>query len=556
MTGAESLIRALEREGVEVVFGYPGGAIMPVYDALLDTGIRHVLVRHEQGAALAAGGYARSSGRVGVCLATSGPGATNLLTGIADAFMDSVPLVAITGQVPLPLLGTDAFQEVDIFGMSMPVVKHSVIVRDIADLGEIVAEAFRIARSGRPGPVLIDFPKDLASGPASHFDPARPTTQVSVDPPGAEVLGQAATMISEASRPVVMAGGGIRQAGATDSFRGLVERCGLPTVTTLHGVGALPTDHPLLLGMIGMHGTAAANHAVQESDLLIALGVRFDDRATGRLDGFAPHARVIHLDIDPSEINKLRRVALAIRGDLRVTLPGLLPERPSVDRWRERVGALRVESEPRYDAPGPLVFAPRFIRALTSRDPGSWTVTCDVGQHQMWVAQHGWFTRPEHHLSSGGLGTMGFGIPAAIGAWYANPTRRVVAISGDGSFMMNVQELATIRRYNLPIKIIVLDNQSLGLVRQWQECFFEQRFSEVDLSDNPDFCEVAEAFGIPALRLEREADEREVLDALHASSGPLLVHARIDVRANVWPLVPPSASNDEMIKEVPRCSGM
>jgi acetolactate synthase-1/2/3 large subunit len=546
MNGASILLGALRERGVDLVFGYPGGAIMPVYDALLESGIRHVLMRHEQAAAFAADGYARISGRPGVCLATSGPGATNLITGIANAFLDSVPMIAITGQVATPLMGTDAFQEVDIFGMTLPVVKHSYIVRHVEDLPRIVDEAFRIATSGRPGPVLIDLPKNIAAG-AAHPGPRPldlPEPERGAD---AVALDRAAALIAASDRPVIYAGGGIGIGRAVASFRNFVRATGIPVVSTLKGLGAVPTDDPLFLGMMGMHGTRASNRAVQEADLLIAIGARFDDRATGKLDGFAPHARVIHLDIDPAEIGKLRRADVALAGDLSGSLDAL-HVRPSIDEWRRHCLELRRLHAWRYDAPGEGVYAPELLRRLAAAADGELTLTCDVGQHQMWVAQHCLIRRPERHLTSGGLGAMGYGLPAAIGAHFADPSRPVVAVTGDGSIMINIQEFATLRRYGLPVRILLLDNQSLGMVRQWQELFFERRFSEVDLSDNPDFAAVARSFGIDALTIDSRDQVGEAVDALLNHPGALLVHCRIDPAANVWPLVPPGHTNATMLE--------
>ena len=544
-SGARLLIEALEHEGVDVVFGYPGGAIMPVYDALLGSRLRHILVRHEQGAALAANGYARATGRVGVCMATSGPGAANLLTGIADAHLDSVPVVAITGQVPSGALGTDAFQEMDVLGVFMPVVKHSFLVRSADDLPHVVAEAFRVAGEGRPGPVLIDLPKDIAQAQTT----ARPAARKGASPArlcAADALEQARALLAASQRPIVYGGGGIGMGRAVDAFRDFVHRGGLPTVLTLKGLGALDSRDPLLLGMLGMHGSLAANLAVQESDLLIAVGARFDDRVTGKLDTFAPGARVLHLDIDPAEFGKRRRPDVALDGDLAPALRALSAPL-AIDAWRGHCLARRDATAPRYDAPGDGLYAPWLLRRLSERLPDDAVVTCDVGQHQMWVAQHGLFSRPEHHLSSGGLGTMGFGLPAALGAQLARPDATVVAVCGDGSFLMNVQELATLSRYRLPVKVLVVDNQALGMVRQWQSLFFANRFSEVDLSDNPDFAEVARAFRVPAFSLDRRDRMEEVLAEWLATPGPALLHARIDPRANVWPLVPPNACNSDMV---------
>lgn len=545
VSGARLLIKGLEREGVDVVFGYPGGAIMPVYDALLDGGLRHILVRHEQGAALAANGYARATGRVGVCIATSGPGAANLLTGIADAHLDSVPVVAITGQVPTSMLGTDAFQEMDVLGVYMPIVKHSFLVRSVDELPRIITEAFRFAREGRPGPVLIDLPKDVAQAVTTVQPAAHPSKQYArlCDPAGLE---RARALLADSRRPIVYGGGGIGMARAVEAFRDFVHSSGMPAVLTLKGLGALDSRDSLLLGMIGMHGSRAANLAVQECDLLVAVGARFDDRVTGRLDAFAPDARVLHLDIDPAELGKRRRPDVALQGDLALTLRTLSGP-PCIDEWRSHCLGRRDATAPRYDAPGDSLYAPWLLRRLSERLPGDAVITCDVGQHQMWVAQHCIFSRPEHHLSSSGLGTMGFGLPAAIGAQLARPTATVVAVSGDGSFLMNVQELATLSRYGLPVKVIVLDNQALGMVRQWQSLFFASRFSEIDLSDNPDFGEVARAFRVPAFSLDRRDRMETVLADWLATPGPALLHARIDPRTNVWPLVPPNASNAEMV---------
>ncbi len=546
MKGSEILIKALEAEGVDTIFGYPGGAIMPVYDALYDSQLKHILVRHEQSAALAADAYSRVTGKVGVCLSTSGPGATNLVTGIANAFLDSVPMVAITGQVGSALIGTDAFQEVDIFGISMPVVKHSFLVRRVEDLADTVASAFKIARSGRPGPVLIDLPKDvsIADLPNPRFEGNRLDA---MPRPEAKQLAIARSMIQESRKPLVYAGGGVRIAGATDELRAFVEATGIPCVTTLHGIGAIPAQHELAMGMLGMHGTKHANMAVQECDLLIAIGARFDDRVTGKLAEFAPHAKVVHMDGDPFEVSKLRSADCGIVGDIKISLNFLHVE-PQIEEWLATCMERKRQYAFTYDAPGDTVYAPGFIKELSDRANGTTFVTCDVGQHQMWVAQHYSFNMPNHHLTSGGLGTMGFGLPAAIGAQLAYPDARVITMSGDGSFMMNIQELATVKRYNLPIKIVLFDNQALGMVRQWQELFFEKRYSEVDLSDNPDFAKVAEAFGIPAFRVEKRSQVGATIDRILNEDGPLLAHVLIDQAANVWPLVPPGKNNSEMLE--------
>lgn len=547
MKGAQFLVKALEHEGVEFIFGYPGGAIMPVYDALLDSPIRHILVRHEQAAALAADGYARATGKVGVCMATSGPGATNLVTGIANAYMDSVPVVAITGQVATPLMGTDAFQEVDIFGITLPVVKHSFLVDRAEDLPRIVRDAFHIARSGRPGPVLIDLPKDVANA-AGNFELCG-TSDDEIFTPEAnrEELARAAEMIRTSHRPVIYAGGGIGMARALKEFGTFVEATQIPVISTLKGLGAIPTTHPLFLGMMGMHGTKASNHAVQACDLLVCIGARFDDRATGKLSGFATHAKVIHMDVDPSEVGKLRQADVPLIGDLRKALVALSSVPTDCDSWRQECLAWKKAHSWNYDAPASGIYAPWFLKRLAQRAGDRVIVSCDVGQHQMWVAQHFDFDRPEQHLSSGGLGTMGFGLPAAIGAQLAYPNATVINVSGDGSMMMNLQELATLRRYGLPVKIVLFDNRALGMVRQWQELFHDQRYSEVDLSDNPNFSRVAESMDIPAFRIEHKEDIEEAIDNLLLAEGPVMAHVVIDQKANVWPIVGPGKTNSEMM---------
>jgi acetolactate synthase-1/2/3 large subunit len=547
-TGAHLVVEALEREGVDYVFGYPGGAIMPVYDALPGSRLKHVLVRHEQAAALAADAYGRVSGEPGVCLATSGPGATNLITGIANAFMDSVPMVAITGQVPTPLMGTDAFQEIDVFGVTLPIVKHSFIARSASDIPQIFAEAFALAKGGRPGPVLIDLPKDVtqASGP---FPPAGPVPAPAVyAPPDAASMRAAEAMIRAARRPVLYFGGGIAIARAEAALRDFHDRTRIPAVATLKGLGGLPTERADFLGMLGMHGTRAANTAVMESDLLICVGARFDDRATGKLDTFAPGAKVIHIDGDASEISKLRRANVALPGDIAAILTELDPGRLDIAAWRARCAQNAADWAFRYDAPGAGVYAPALLNELSRQAGDRFIATCDVGQHQMWVAQHCRFSRPQAHLTSAGLGAMGYGIPAGIGALFAEPDATVVTVTGDGSIMMNIQELATLRRYGLPLKIVLLDNSQLGMVRQWQELFYEQNFSEVDLYDNPDFAEVARAFGIEAFTVDRRADVPGAIERLLKTRGPILAHVRIDPAENVWPLVPPGKSNSDMME--------
>ncbi|WP_147200291.1 acetolactate synthase 2 catalytic subunit [Pantoea sp. MBD-2R] len=546
MNGAQWVVQALRGQGVETVFGYPGGAIMPVYDALYDGGVEHLLCRHEQGAAMAAIGYARATGKVGVCIATSGPGATNLITGLADAMMDSVPVVAITGQVAGGLIGTDAFQEIDVLGLSLACTKHSFLVTSLEELPVVMAEAFAIACSGRPGPVLIDIPKDiqLASGEfTAHLTPV----EDEADHPH-EALQQARAMLAKAQKPVLYIGGGVGMANAVPALRAFAKETGIPTVATLKGLGTPDAQDPCYLGMLGMHGTKAANFAVQQCDLLIAVGARFDDRVTGKLDTFAPNASVIHMDIDPAELHKLRQAHVALRGDLNKMLPDLY-QPVEIGEWRAHVQALKTGHSWRYDHPGEAIYAPLFLKQLSDKKPDSAVVTTDVGQHQMWTAQHMAFSRPENFITSSGLGTMGFGLPAAVGAQVARPDDTVICVSGDGSFMMNVQELGTIKRKQLPVKIVLLDNQRLGMVRQWQQLFFSERYSETNLSDNPDFLMLARAFDIPGQRITRKDQVDAALDALLQSEGPYMLHVAIDELENVWPLVPPGASNENMMEK-------
>ncbi|MES0302279.1 acetolactate synthase 2 catalytic subunit [Citrobacter sedlakii] len=546
MNGAQWVVHALRAQGVETVFGYPGGAIMPVYDALYDGGVEHLLCRHEQGAAMAAIGYARATGKTGVCIATSGPGATNLITGLADALLDSVPVVAITGQVSAPFIGTDAFQEVDVLGLSLACTKHSFLVQSLEELPRIMAEAFDVARSGRPGPVLVDIPKDiqLASG---ALEPYFTTVESEAAFPHAEVE-QARAMLAQAQKPMLYVGGGVGMAQAVPALREFLATTQMPVTCTLKGLGAVEADYPYYLGMLGMHGTKAANFAVQECDLLIAIGARFDDRVTGKLNTFAPHASVIHMDIDPAEMNKLRQAHVALQGDLNALLPAL--QQPvNIDAWRQRNAELRAEHGWRYDHPGDAIYAPLLLKQLSERKPANCVVTTDVGQHQMWSAQHMTYTRPENFITSSGLGTMGFGLPAAVGAQVARPNDTVICISGDGSFMMNVQELGTVKRRQLPLKMVLLDNQRLGMVRQWQQLFFAERYSETTLTDNPDFLMLASAFGIPGQHITRKDQVEAALDTLLNSEGPYLLHVSINELENVWPLVPPGASNSEMLEK-------
>ncbi|GMM92687.1 acetolactate synthase 2 catalytic subunit [Qipengyuania sp. MTN3-11] len=547
-TGAQLVVDTLAALGVDCVFGYPGGAIMPVYDAIAHGKTRHILVRHEQAAAFAADAYGRMTGRAGVCLATSGPGATNLITGIANAYLDSVPMVAITGQVAQPMMGTDAFQETDIFGMTMPIVKHSVIVRRPEDIPAALSEAFSIAESGRPGPVLVDLPKDVQQ--AVCEPPRKWRGQAEILPsPSPEAVAEAERLIAAAERPLFYLGGGIGRAEATEMIRRIVDASGIPAVATLQGLGVLPPEHPAMLGMLGMHGHRAANLAVQESDLLIVVGARFDDRATGKLAEFAPHASIVHIDVDAAEMGKLRHAHAPVCSNLKSSLAAIDFAPGDIAEWCDAVAAMRAAQPPRYDAPGNGIYAPALLKQLSERVGDSFVAACDVGQHQMWVAQHCRFAHPRAHLTSGGLGAMGYGLPAAIGAKLADPEADVFAICGDGGFQMNIQELATLRRYGIPVKIVLIDNAMLGLVRQWQELFFAGNYSEVDLSDNPDFVEVANAFGIEAFCIERHDEVDGAITRLMEARGPILAHVRIDPEENVWPLVPPGASNAEMMEK-------
>ncbi|MGS3176978.1 acetolactate synthase 2 catalytic subunit [Aeromonas sanarellii] len=548
MNGAQFLVQALKKQGVTQVFGYPGGAIMPVYDALYDGGLAHQLCRHEQGAAMAAVGYARASGQVGVCIATSGPGATNLVTGLAEALLDSVPLVAISGQVPCAAVGTDAFQEVDVLGMSLSCTKHSFMVTDAADLPQVIAEAFAIASEGRPGPVLIDLPKDVQLAAVPSLGPLFAVEEPEHLNPAD--LKAARILLAGAERPVLYVGGGVGMANAEQQLREFAAATGMPAVTTLKGIGALDPDSPVYLGMLGMHGTKAANLAVQQCDLLVVVGARFDDRVTGKLEEFAPEAKVIHLDVDAAEFGKRRAAEVGITQDLKQVLPRLAMSL-AIDPWREHCANMAREYAFRYDHPGQPIYAPALLKQLSARLPETSVVACDVGQHQMWVAQHMRFTSPRNHLSSAGLGTMGFGLPAAIGAKMSRPDDEVVLVSGDGSFMMNVQELGTIRRAQLKVKMVLLDNQRLGMVRQWQELFFDGRYSETNLSDNPDFIALAAAFGIPGETITCKEEIAPALDRLLASETAYLLHVAISEEENVWPLVPPGVANHQMMEQRP-----
>ena len=581
MDGAHALLEGLVREKVEVVFGYPGGQIIPLYDALLDfPSIRHILVRHEQGAAHAADGYARASGRTGVCFATSGPGATNLTTGLANAMSDSVPLVAVTGQVPVASLGSDAFQEADMTGITMPVCKHSYLVKQAADVPRIVKEAFHIASTGRPGPVLIDFPRDVQQEKCDFRYPAE------VELPGYKPnydahphqIKRAARVIAGSVRPVLLAGGGVVASGGGPALAELARKARIPVVCTLLGLGSFPTSDPLFLGMAGMHGLYRANRALNEADLVIAVGTRFSDRVTGPPKGFATKARIVHIDIDPAEVGKNVRVDLPIVADARLALEELTRLVPAAadergrdrDRWLEEIESWREEearllraqtgrsgaaggkrtagSRASADAAGPSESGPRLSPLYVLERLAEWgrraaggraLFVTDVGQHQMWAAQRLPVEEPRSFITSGGLGTMGYGLPAALGAKVARPDRPVVLVTGDGSLQMSVQQLATARQHNLGVKIILMNNGYLGMVRQWQELFYDRRYSAVALGGYPDFCRLAEAYGLSAARVASEEELDRRLPETLETEGPALLECLIEPEADVFPMVPP-----------------
>ncbi|MGI9283477.1 MAG: acetolactate synthase 2 catalytic subunit [Endozoicomonas sp.] len=545
MNGANALVKNLSQRGIQHVFGYPGGTIMPVYDALLESNIDHLLCRHEQGAAFAAIGYARASGKTGVCIATSGPGATNLITALSDAMLDSIPMVAITGQVPTAVMGTDAFQEIDILGMTLGCTKHSFLVTDPNDICETLNKAFNLAQSGRPGPVLVDLPKDIQQSEAHYAPPLDVIEERAAD--CFNKIDTAITLLQKSHKPIAYVGGGVGMANAIDELREFLTETGIPSVCTLKGIGAVRPDDQGYLGMLGMHGARAANLAVQECDLLIAIGARFDDRVTGKLESFAPNAKVIHLDIDPAEFGKRRLANVSLSGCLKKNLSSLTITLKQED-WLQHCKTSRASSQWCYDKPGEDIFAPLLLKQLSEATSENSVISCDVGQHQMWVAQHMNFYHPSNHLSSAGLGTMGFGLPAAIGAAVSRPEDDVILVSGDGSFMMNVQELASIKRKQLPVKIVLLDNQRLGMVKQWQELFFDQRYSETDLSDNPDFVTLAKAFGIEGRMITERQEVLPALEEMLQAPGARILHVCIDQRENVWPLVPPGAANHEMME--------
>ena len=562
-TGAEILVEALVYEGVDTIFGYPGGAVLHIYDELWRARerITHYLVRHEQGAVHMAEGYARATGRVGVVLVTSGPGATNAVTGIANAYMDSTPLVVITGQVPKHLIGTDAFQEVDTVGITRPCVKHNYLVRDARDLAGVVREAFHLARSGRPGPVVIDIPKDVSAARANHSRLDHISFPFSAAPPAMNrrATEVAFTAIRDAKRPVLYVGGGIANSRADEALRRFAETLRLPVAPTLMGLGGFPSSHPLCLGMLGMHGTYAANMAVAECDLLVALGVRFDDRVTGKLATFAPHARVIHVDIDPANIGKNVAPSLALAADAKQALEEFFALAHACgdetvqqaievrEPWWERIRAWQRSQPLRYDGSQQQIKPQSVIRELHRLTRGNAIITTDVGQHQMWVAQFYPFTKTRQLITSGGLGTMGFGLPAAIGAQLAYPNELVVAVVGDGGFQMTNQELATAVQYELPVKIVVMNNGYLGMVRQWQEMFYDRTYSEVDISVAPDFVKLAEAYGAAGFRAERPEELPHALAMALSHKGVAVIDVAVSKEENVFPIVPAGANARDMI---------
>jgi len=561
LTGAQALIKSLEMEGVEVMFGLPGGAILPVYDPLIDSSIRHVLVRHEQGAGHMAEGYAHATGRPGVAMVTSGPAATNIVTPLCDAYMDSVPLVVITGQVPYAAIGTDAFQEADTLGITMPVTKHNWLITDANDIPRIVREAFHVATTGRPGPVLVDIPKDVANSPMDWYWPD------GVDLPGykpttkghPKQIKEAARLINQARRPVIYAGGGILKARAAGALRELAELAGVHVVTTLMARGAFPDDHPLCLGMPGMHGNYTAITSMQRADLLIALGSRFDDRVTGKVGAFAPDAKIIHVDIDPAELGKVRRPDVPIVGDSRLVIEELVKAlraeqskhgQPDLADWDRQIDEWRRDHPLKYDQQegGPL--KPQYcIEALRDHTPDDTIVVAGVGQHQMWTSQYWRFNHPYTWINSGGLGTMGFAVPAAIGAKVGKPERMVWAVDGDGCFQMTAQELVTASAERIPVKIAILNNAYLGMVRQWQELFYEERYSEVYLSpDLPDYVKWAEAMGCVGLRVDTPEDVVPAIEkANEVDDRPVVIDFRTDYREKVYPMVAAGDSNDNVI---------
>lgn len=551
-TGAQILIQSLIESGVDHIFGFPGGAVIPIYDVLYEASLKHILTRHEQGAAHAADGYSRATGRVGVCLATSGPGATNLVTGLSTAYMDSVPMVAITGQVPVSMIGNDSFQEADIYGITIPVTKYNYLVKDVNDLQRIIKEAFYIASTGRPGPVLIDIPKDVqqAKTRLKKIGPVKLPGYHSPSQGHPRQIHAILQAIKDARRPIIYAGGGVVSSGASDELRKFVRKTQIPVTTSLMGKGVIPETDDLALGMLGMHGTKYANYAIYESDLIISMGVRFDDRVVGNVQKFAPFAKIIHMDIDPAEIGKRIAVDIPIVGDLKNILYMLNQkvQEQSRKKWLQTVMRMKKENPLTFGDDGKL--KPQLIiRTLSEMTKGDIIITTDVGQHQMWVALYYPTTEPRRFITSGGAGTMGYGFPAAIGATVGRTDIPVVNITGDGSFQMCIQELATARMYNLPVKIFILNNGYLGMVRQWQEMFYERRYSYTNLEFNPDFCKVAEGYEIPAIRVTESEAVKSAIDRALNMDGPVLVDFYIDKEENVVPMIPPGGGQTDFIQE-------
>jgi len=553
MTGAQIILDGLVKEGVEVIFGILGGAILPLYDTMPQfPQLRHILVRHEQGAAHAADGYARVTGKVGVCMATSGPGATNLVTGIANAYLDSAPIVAITGQVPRSLIGTDGFQEADITGITLPITKHNYLVRDTGSLARIIKEAFYLARTGRPGPVHIDVPRDVFQEQVEYHYPTKldlPSYKPTLQGHPAQIK-KAVKLINESKQPVIIAGHGVIISQAYDELRKLAETAQIPVVTTLLGISCFPESHVLSFGMLGMHGMAYANMAVNTSDLIIAIGMRFDDRATGKVSTFAPHARVIHIDIDPAEIGKNVRVDVPIVGDVKTVLSALNKQISSTEHveWFEQLEDWRKEHPSTNIRESESVLPQYVVRQIYEATRGEATIITGVGQNQMWAAQHYWYDRPNTLISSGGLGTMGFGLPASVGVKVGRPDDTVWLIDGDGSFQMTIQELGTIAQERLSIKMAIMNNGYLGMVRQWQELFFDKRYVATPLS-GPDYVKVGEAYGIPGARVNRKIDVIPGIEKAMEEPGPYLIDFAIEPEENVYPMVPSGASLGEMLEE-------
>ncbi|WP_437749005.1 acetolactate synthase large subunit [Enterobacter mori] len=549
-TGAQLIVHLLERQGITTVAGIPGGTVLPLYDALSQsTQIRHVLARHEQGAGFIAQGMARTQGKPAVCMACSGPGATNLVTAIADARLDSIPLICITGQVPSSMIGTDAFQEVDTYGISIPITKHNYLVRDISELPQVISDAFRIAQSGRPGPVWIDIPKDVQTAEIEIDVLPEPGDRSPAPEFSAESVRDAAAMINAAKRPVLYLGGGA--INAADEIRQFAEKANLPTTMTLMALGMLPKAHPLSLGMLGMHGARSTNYILQEADLLIVMGARFDDRAIGKTEQFCPNAKIIHVDIDRAELGKIKQPHVAIQGDVAEVLAQLIPQTDAADRadWRKLVADLQREFPGAIPTEGDPLSHYGLINAVAACVDDSAIITTDVGQHQMWTAQAYPLNRPRQWLTSGGLGTMGFGLPAAVGAALANPDRKVICFSGDGSLMMNIQEMATAAENQLDVKIILMNNEALGLVHQQQSLFYKQGVFAATYPGMINFMQIAAGFGLHTCDLNAEEDAHAALQAAISRPGPALIHVRIDPEQKVYPMVPPGAANTEMVGE-------